>query len=51
MSPAKPGDTIVIVANTEKMGTNLVFLKAEIRHKEKNSIIASGTHTKFVGGQ
>ncbi|KAK2163929.1 hypothetical protein LSH36_72g07046 [Paralvinella palmiformis] len=49
MRSAKTGDEIIIDSKIEKSGKKLAFLTAEIRHKNSNKIIATGTHTKFVG--
>ena len=49
MRSAKTGDEIIIDSKIEKSGKKLAFLTAEIRHKNSNKIIATGTHTKFIG--
>lgn len=47
---AMEGDTIVIEGTTTKAGANLAFLDCIIKHKKDNSIIATASHTKFIGG-
>ncbi|XP_067012900.2 acyl-coenzyme A thioesterase 13 [Anabrus simplex] len=49
LKSAKQGDEIVINANTLKTGKNLAFLEVEITNKATGNIIATGSHTKFVG--
>lgn len=46
---AREGDEVLIEANTVKAGTNLAFLECILRHKKDNSVIARGSHTKYVG--
>ena len=47
MAGAKLDDELLIEATAEKLGKKMVFLKCELRDKESNRIICTGTHTKF----
>jgi len=49
LRPAKVGEEIIIDAKTVKLGKSLAFLSVEIRNKKDNKLIATGTHTKYVG--
>ncbi|XP_066974646.1 acyl-coenzyme A thioesterase 13-like [Macrobrachium rosenbergii] len=49
ISAAKEGETIVIKADTLKVGKNLAFLTVDITNKESGKLIAKGRQTKFVG--
>lgn len=46
---AKEDDELIIEANTIRCGRTLAFLECEIKHKKDNSVVARGSHTKFVG--
>ncbi|KAH0535417.1 acyl-coenzyme A thioesterase 13-like [Cotesia glomerata] len=46
---ALPGEVITIEAKTKKLGRTLAFLDVEIFKKKDGSLIARGSHTKFVG--
>lgn len=46
---AKEGDELYIDATTLKAGKTLAFLDCEIKHKKDDSIVAKGSHTKFIG--
>lgn len=46
---AKEGDVVVIEADTVKKGRNLAFLECVLKHKRDGSLIAKGSHTKYVG--
>ena len=48
MKAAKLGSEILIDAQLKKRGKQLAFLDVEIRDKEKNDLIAKGSHTKFI---
>jgi len=43
------GDELLIDARTVKLGKSLAFLSVDIRNKDDNKMIATGTHTKHVG--
>lgn len=45
---AKKGDTILIDAETIKLGRTLAFLSVEFRNKQNNELIATGKHTKYL---
>ncbi|CAG0879933.1 unnamed protein product [Darwinula stevensoni] len=47
---AKPGETLLIEAHTNKFGKSLAFLSVEIKTKETGKLIARGTHTKYLPG-
>ncbi|XP_064087724.1 acyl-coenzyme A thioesterase 13-like [Macrobrachium nipponense] len=49
ISAAKEGETIVISADTLKVGRTLAFLNVDITTKESSKLIAKGSHTKFIG--
>ncbi|XP_066974648.1 acyl-coenzyme A thioesterase 13-like [Macrobrachium rosenbergii] len=49
ISAAKEGETIVINADTLKVGRTLAFLTVDITTKESGKLIAKGSHTKFIG--
>uniref|UniRef100_A0A6M2DRZ5 Thioesterase domain-containing protein n=1 Tax=Xenopsylla cheopis TaxID=163159 RepID=A0A6M2DRZ5_XENCH len=44
------GDKVVVEANTVKAGKTLAFLEIDVFKKECKSMIAKGSHTKFIGG-
>uniref|UniRef100_U5EIX5 Thioesterase domain-containing protein n=1 Tax=Corethrella appendiculata TaxID=1370023 RepID=U5EIX5_9DIPT len=46
---AKENDIVIVDAKTVRAGRNLAFLECELRHKSDNSIIAKGSHTKYIG--
>lgn len=46
---AREGDDIVIDAKTTKAGKTLAFLDVQIKKKDTDVVIATGSHTKFVG--
>lgn len=46
---AREGDVVLIEADTIKKGRNLAFLECVLTHKKDGSVIAKGTHTKYVG--
>lgn len=45
------GEDVVIEANTLKAGKTLAFLEVYIRKKSDGSLVAKGSHTKFVGNE
>lgn len=47
---AREGDVIVIEGKTVKAGANLAFLDCLIKHKKDESVIATASHVKFIGG-
>lgn len=49
MSAAKEGDNIEVEAVTKKTGKKIAFLEVEVRNKDKNLILATGRHTKYIG--
>jgi acyl-coenzyme A thioesterase 13 len=49
LKAAREGDTIVIDAKTLKAGRSLAFLEVNIKNKGTGDIIATGSHTKFIG--
>lgn len=51
MKAAKAGDEVLIDASLLKAGKKMAFLECELRHKKDNSIIAKGSHTKYVDFQ
>jgi len=50
MRAAKVGAEILIDARTLKRGKSLAFLSVDIKNKDDNNLIATGTHTKHIGG-
>ncbi|CAF2639697.1 unnamed protein product [Rotaria sp. Silwood2] len=44
----KKGETLIIDAETIKLGRTLAFLSVEFRNKQNNELIATGKHTKYV---
>lgn len=49
MNAAKEGDNVEVEAVTRKLGKKLAFLEVEVRNKDKNQLLATGRHTKYVG--
>jgi acyl-coenzyme A thioesterase 13 len=49
LKAAKKGETLVIDAETVKLGRTLAFLSVEFRNKQNNELLATGKHTKYVG--
>ncbi|KAI9225162.1 HotDog domain-containing protein [Blastocladiella britannica] len=47
---APQGTTVLIVAEVDKLGQNLLFSRAALYVKETGDLIATGRHTKFAGG-
>merc|ERR1712004_954269 len=50
ISAARVGEDIVIESETLKLGRTLAFLKVDISRKSDGKLIASGSHTKHLGG-
>ncbi|CAF0854230.1 unnamed protein product [Adineta ricciae] len=48
LKAAKKGETLVIDAETVKLGRTLAFLSVEFRNKQNNELLATGKHTKFL---
>jgi acyl-coenzyme A thioesterase 13 len=48
LKAAKKGETLVIDAETVKLGRTLAFLSVEFRNKQNNELLATGKHTKYV---
>lgn len=49
LSAAKEGDNIEVEAITRKTGKKIAFLEVEVRNKDKNEVLATGRHTKYIG--
>ncbi|XP_075234358.1 acyl-coenzyme A thioesterase 13-like [Lycorma delicatula] len=49
LKSASLGDQILIEAKTNKVGRTLAFLDVVIKKKESGDLVATGSHTKFVG--
>lgn len=49
MNAAKEGDNVEVEAITRKLGKKVAFLEVEVRNKDKNQLLATGRHTKYVG--
>ncbi|XP_057333451.1 acyl-coenzyme A thioesterase 13-like [Microplitis mediator] len=49
MKAAMPDEVIIVEAKTIKLGRTLAFLDIELSKKKDGSLIARGSHTKFVG--
>lgn len=49
MNAAKEGDNVEVEAVTRKLGKKIAFLEVEVRNKDKNQLLATGRHTKYVG--
>lgn len=49
MSAAWEGDNVEVEAVTKKTGKKIAFLEVEVRNKDKNTILATGRHTKYIG--
>lgn len=47
---AREGDVVVIEADTIRAGRQLAFLECTLKHKKDGTLIAKGSHTKYVGG-
>ena len=46
---AREGDVVLIEADTLKKGKTLAYLECVLKHKKDGSLIAKGSHTKYVG--
>lgn len=51
LKSAAIGEDVVIEANTIKSGKNLAFLDVYIKKKSDGSLVAKGSHTKYVGNE
>ncbi|EDW17737.1 acyl-coenzyme A thioesterase 13 [Drosophila mojavensis] len=51
LKTARVGDEVLIEANLVRAGKMLAFIDCQLRHKKDNSVIAKGTHTKYVNFQ
>lgn len=49
LKAAPVGQRLLIEAKTNKVGRTLAFLDVVIKNKESGDLIATGSHTKFVG--
>ncbi|MCL4160150.1 UNVERIFIED_CONTAM: hypothetical protein GTU68_050680 [Idotea baltica] len=49
LSSVKIKDTILIEADTLKVGRNLAFLAVQIKNEKSGKLVATGEHIKFVG--
>ncbi|XP_041987525.1 acyl-coenzyme A thioesterase 13 [Aricia agestis] len=49
LNAAREGDNIIVEAITRKLGKKVAFLEVEVRNKDKNQVLATGRHTKYVG--
>ncbi|XP_046670639.1 acyl-coenzyme A thioesterase 13-like [Homalodisca vitripennis] len=45
------GEDVIIEANTLRAGKTLAFLEVYIKKKGDGSLVAKGSHTKFVGNE
>lgn len=50
LKAAYENDVVLVDATTVKAGRTLAFLRCELKHEKDGSIIALGSHTKYVGG-
>jgi acyl-coenzyme A thioesterase 13 len=50
LSVALEGQDILMKATTDKVGKRLAYLSMDILSKASGSIVAKGTHTKYIGG-
>ncbi|BFF99635.1 acyl-coenzyme A thioesterase 13 [Drosophila madeirensis] len=48
LNGARLGDEVVIEANISKIGKYLAFIECTLRHKKDDTVIAKGTHMKYV---
>ncbi|XP_075991578.1 acyl-coenzyme A thioesterase 13-like [Anticarsia gemmatalis] len=49
MAAAREGDNIEVEAVTKKTGKKIAFLEVEVRNRDKNQLLATGRHTKYIG--
>lgn len=49
MTAAREGDNIEVEAVTRKTGKKIAFLEVQVRNKDKNQLLATGRHTKYIG--
>ena len=48
MNAAKIDDEILIEATAKKIGRKLAFFECELRNKDSNKLLVTGSHTKFM---
>ncbi|XP_016970442.1 acyl-coenzyme A thioesterase 13 [Drosophila rhopaloa] len=48
LNGAKVGDEVVIEANLTKVGKYLAFIDCTLKHKKDDTLIAKGTHLKYI---
>lgn len=49
MSAARVGDNVEVEAITKKVGKKIAFLEVLVRNKDKDQLLATGRHTKYIG--
>lgn len=49
LKAARLGEVVLIEADTIKSGRKMAFLECVLKHKKDGSVIAKGSHTKYVG--
>ncbi|KAG6457147.1 hypothetical protein O3G_MSEX010129 [Manduca sexta] len=49
LSAAREGENIEVEAVTIKTGKKIAFLEVKVRNKDKNQLLATGRHTKYIG--
>ncbi|PZC76311.1 acyl-coenzyme A thioesterase 13 [Helicoverpa armigera] len=49
MSAAREGDNVEVEAITKKIGKKIAFLEVQVKNKDKNQLLATGRHTKYIG--
>uniref|UniRef100_A0A2A4K301 Thioesterase domain-containing protein n=1 Tax=Heliothis virescens TaxID=7102 RepID=A0A2A4K301_HELVI len=49
MSAAREGDNVEVEAITRKIGKKIAFLEVHVKNKDKNQLLATGRHTKYIG--
>ncbi|CAH1647679.1 unnamed protein product [Spodoptera littoralis] len=49
MSAARVGDNVEVEAITKKVGKKIAFLEVLVKNKDKNQLLATGRHTKYIG--
>ncbi|XP_017071081.1 acyl-coenzyme A thioesterase 13 [Drosophila eugracilis] len=48
LNGAKLGDEVLIEANLSKVGKYLAFIDCTLKHKKDDTVIAKGTHLKYI---
>ncbi|XP_054273795.1 acyl-coenzyme A thioesterase 13-like [Macrosteles quadrilineatus] len=51
LKAAEIGEDVVIEANTIRAGRTLAYLEVYIKKKSDGSVVAKGSHTKFIGNE